>query len=177
MSCSHMMFLGAEKHFQFNPNTLNLTSQQERFQRAGGKSENIKKLSGDTFINMMNCSWTRHLVLPRTRKVWFMIASKFTVRKQYRGNYRHLRISVIQINDHITQRVQPDPAELHSLTACFETLINSWRSYNLAQWWDEKKKSLWASILLPPSLSKGEISAVIFSSVMANTCSASSAIV
>lgn len=101
---------------------------------------------------MMNCSWTRHLVLPRTRKVWFMIASEFTVRKQYRGNYRHLRISVIQINDHITQRARPDPAELHSLTACFETLINSWQSYNSAQWWEERKNP--TSVRPPASIAQ-----------------------
>lgn len=105
-----------------------------------------------------------------------MIASEFTVRKQYRGNYRHLRISVIQINDHITQRAQPDPAELHSLTACFETLINSWQSYNSAQWWEERKTPP-VSVLLPASLSHREIAAVIFSSVTTAARAALSAVV
>lgn len=74
----------------------------------------------------MNCFWMGHLVLLRTRKVWFMIASEFTVKKQHWGNYQHLTISVKQINDHITQGAHSDPAELHLVTGCFETLINLW---------------------------------------------------
>lgn len=113
----------------FNLSTLNLTFPDEFFpclSWARRKSENKTERSSDTFINMMNCFWTGHLVLLRTRKVWFMIASEFTVKKQHWGNYQHLTISVRQINDHITRGAHPDPAELRLLTGCFETLINLW---------------------------------------------------
>lgn len=90
---------------------------------------------------MMNCFWTGHLVLSRTWKVWFMIASEFTVKKQYWGNYRHLRIFVIQINDHIIPWAQLNPAELHFLTAHFETLIDL-RQSNNSMWWHENPASV-----------------------------------